>query len=598
MIYLKKMIFTLSLTLTFNLNAFDILNYQEEVAKFQIKIDKRWLELEKKQTDPKWVESFTKVSLPGTVFQAGWTNPKVQRDILNGVQVSPHLANSSDASVKEQWWTIDEVTISPSLIENLVVLGSNILFHQHVLPIIQAGPQHEKKFVHGRSAKSYANALMATTSDLTKIPLTQTDLAELSEGEFFTTQTSKGMFIRAGGGILPLLGVELPFYLNIGPRARLQTQTNLQVTVAKETDNHLVIGIEQARIQSFGQSIGFGVYFEDILNAPITIGVNSSEGYTPIQFVRKNESRKINGLAYRLNMNSDRAVEAYHAFLGGDLTLLDDLIEEGDHDSVEILFVKTGTEYLSSSSFGLNLLFWRSSWHNATRQGSYQTVFHDGEVYEYHEYEKSRERNNRFFSRHKSEKRLFLAQIPDNGVAQQRFMLDTKLEFSISEADGDRVEELTEMLLNWGHLFRIPIIADSDVLYGNVTMTIHSHFTYAAIKEFSNAQDFDLIVSVATAYKYTDPLVFLNQSLKNRYIFAGDSEEDRDDRRRKMRTAENVIKRLKEIRDTQSSKEQAEKLVELLSHKSRGPYVHKALLYVIDSQKIMIQGSMKGKDLL
>lgn len=585
-------------TLALNAYSFDLIDYRNEVDELQEKVAKRWSDLEQKQQDPRWVDSFTKAALPGTVFQAGWVNPKVQRDLLNGAQISPHLINETNAALRSEWWTLDEVTMAPSLLENLAVLTSNILFHQHVLPIVQAGPQHEKKFIHGRRAKTYQEALLKSPSDLSSIPLEKEDLLAMSDGEFFSTQTSKGIFVRAGGGILPLLGVEIPLYLNIGPRARLQTRTSLQVTVAKESDQHLVIGIEQAKIQSFGQSLGFGVFFEDVLNAPITIGIDSSEGFMPLQYVRKNESRKLSGLAYRINMDSARAREAYHAFLGGDLTLLDDLIEEGDHQSVEMLYVKQGEEQLSSESFGINLLFWRSSWHQATRQGSYQTIFHDGEVYEYHEYEKSREQNNRFFSTHRSQKRFFLAQIPDHSLEKQRFMLDSKLEFTVTEADGQRVEELTEMVKDWGHLYKIPIIADAQALYGDVTLTIHTHFSHAAIFDFSQSLDFDVYISVATAYRYNDPMLLVNSSLRNKYIYAGIDDEEKDKRRREINTALSLAKKLIEIRDLSQAKDQAQKLVELLSHKSRGPYAHKALLYLIDTQKIVIQGNLKGKDLL
>jgi hypothetical protein len=577
-----------------SLFAGDSIDLLREVDRLQNSLDKRWQKLEALQADERWLDRHTSLGLPGPVYKEGWTNPRVQREIVHMARPNTFDTAYQSPTGPRLWWTLDQTTIGPSLLNQAATLAGNILFHMHVFPFAQGGYNGEKQFVHGRMALDYADALMLPPSRLNKLPLTHESLGDMKIGEFYTTQSTTGFYLRAGGGILPLLGIELPLHLNIGPRVRLHTHSTFQVTLAKDSDDHVLVALERAQINGSGQSFGLGFFFEDFMRAPVVVGIDSPNGFSPLQAVIRQDKRTSGTIAYRINLADEYAEAAYQSFLRGDLTLLQDLAKE-EGSGVQELFVREGEEVIHSSHFSFNLLFWRMAWHNQTRRGTFQTTINSDQVYRYHEYEIQRERQNRFFSTRRSEKRAFLTQIPEIGSS---FVVDSEIRLRMSRANGRDIHELLDMLFEWGNVFRLPIEADSTRSYGDVEIVIHTHFTPSAIEEFLESTEYDIKTALANAFDFFDSHMLLDSRLQNRYIRGGRDEHEEDRRRSEIRRATAIYRVFERILSEKNRQKQAEELVKLLGDRSRGQYAHNVLLQLIDHRKLIIQGQIRGESLL
>ncbi|TNF25829.1 MAG: hypothetical protein EP319_15300, partial [Deltaproteobacteria bacterium] len=203
----------------------DIAEYQSELLDLQDRTAPRWEELYENQNTPEWVKEQDELGLAGIVYSKGFLNPRVSRRIMPDQQ--------------EGWLAVDTVSLGPSLIQQLTTLTANVLFNHYVMPGLQAGAINEQSFVNVRHYPTYKDALLAEPFSFENVPMSKDEFSKMQEGEVFSTVTTGGVFVRYGGSLLDLLGLSIPVYVNIGPRAKLTVKQSLKISISKAEEDYV-----------------------------------------------------------------------------------------------------------------------------------------------------------------------------------------------------------------------------------------------------------------------------------------------------------------------------------------------------------------------
>ena len=167
--------------------------------------------------------------------------------------------------------------------------------------------------------------MLAPVFKFTKMPLTYDLFQQMNDGEIITTKTTGGFYVRAGLGILKLLGVETPLDFDIGPKAKLYVQRSLKFSVSREGENFAMVAVENASDVGGGIGISMGILFDDLADVPISIGINSRNGYNPIKFNIKANRNQYKSVIYKFDLSSANGLRAYLKLIHHrDFTLAED----------------------------------------------------------------------------------------------------------------------------------------------------------------------------------------------------------------------------------------------------------------------------------
>lgn len=565
----------------------DIPELKEYLTKLNAKISPKWDKYRGWQKNNDWVKNTVDMGLAGEIYNEGWFGPKISRQIV--------------PDILKGWLVVDTITIDPGLLMTAATLTGNILLNQ-VFPYVQMGPIKQKTFVNVRKVESYKQAILAKPFDLNKLPLTAIGFESLEEEEQISTMSTGGMFIRAGGGIASLIGLELPAHINIGPKSKVTFKGSLKLTVAKDKENHALISVERLSEKSNGFGFGFGLFFEDVVDIPVTIGVNSSNGYFPFLFNIKDSYKETQSVVYDIDLNTKEGERAYEAFLQRDFALLED-ISEANPDTVAMDLRKEGDIHSHEVNGMVNLIVWRSGFRNIFVEGKFNTTDRAGNRFEYYELESEEIKDKKWFSNIEKTSMKYMALVPstrhENGELiehQGGFVLDTHFFYDDTKTKGSEILEISDFLIASGTQMRLPFKVNKKRDYERVQIDLKVRVQAEDMARFLRAHEQHIWHSIAYAQGLYDHYQYSTEYMRSRFIKEGKL-GDEQNRKELIKQGQKVINHLNSLKKEPSLKDKAEKLIHFLKEGKAGQLLHKTMLEFIGSRKVMVRGFVRGKNL-
>lgn len=534
------------------------------------KANKKWQFLTELQEDSNWIENQVEMDLHGSVFQKGWTNPRVERSIV--------------PDKNEGLLVIDSVTIGSSLLTQAATLSTNLLLSMY-LPYVQGGPIKEKRFTNIRRASTYQEALEKEHFELKTIPLNHSDFKYMEDGEMFTTNSTSGFLTRYSIMMLDLLELAVPGLIDFGPKAKIHVKKSIKITIIKEDDDTAIVSLENTNEKGYGVGTGLGIFLEEMLNLPVSIGVNSPSGYSPLVFNFKKDKKKLSHIFYKINLASDDGENAYKKFLDGDFTPLQDLSKVKD-SAVSISIKKQGIIRTVEKSFGLNLILWKSGVRNIKVNGTFKTQLSNGTKYNYKELEITRVRDRAGFSGKEKEMLTFSAIVPLN-KNDIGFVVDTNYYYRDTKTKGKELIKISKKLDLLGIPSGIPIKFNKKKKYGETQLQINIRFSSNSIKTILNTDNETLWEALATSVGFANPYVWLTKDSRDLYKACNEVTKD-------LNKAQKIFLLFSQMKKEISAEKKAKALINFLKDRNYGPLLHKTMINIVGLGEIMGQGHIAG----
>lgn len=610
----KPQIFSFIRTITIlclfslSVNAADIQAQIDVERDYLLEIDQRseekWSHFHINQNDEQWLENQESLSLFGPIYQKGWLNPKVERQIL------PH---NNELLVK------DSIVLGPELVKQLAALSANFLLSSY-LPFIQAAKNFEKRFTYLRQVQTYEQALRLKTFKLSTIPLKHDDLQAMDIGDTITTKTTDGFMARFSPSFMDLFGVEINMPIQFGPKVKIHYKKSLQISLTKKDDDIVIITIENTESDETGYGTGLGVLFEDIIELPISIGINGQNGYSPLVFNRKYEKSKIKTIIYEVDLSKEEGLMAYQSFLLKDFSLLQDLAKE-DNKPVTQTFVKTGEISTLENNFGINLIFWRRGLRSILKEGNFKTTLANGNSFDYQEIELNLITDRFGFSGKEKEELKFMVMTPKSSHKNYQdlkgFTLDMRFFYHDTNTKGREITKLSQKLEELGIPNGLPVKLKNGTKYGNIQVLTEMRITPQGLSKVIDATDEKIWESIALVYGYLDNTIwnsferrtlfykkyFVDPSLHTQtYLRAMKKHLSRKDRKnlkklRQLHIAGHVFKVIKKIKSLEKNEDKARELLQGLKTQKIGKVLYHTLIETAGLNNIMGQGYIRGDKL-
>ncbi|MFG1501407.1 hypothetical protein ABMA70_14455 [Halobacteriovorax sp. XZX-3] len=596
-----KIVFTLILSIIIALGtssstwAFDfVLDENHAVLKdIEKLVNKNWKNLKELQENEEWLEGQLKLQYFGTIYQKGWHGPKVQRNIY--------------PAINGQFLVVDSVTLNAPVLEQMAYIGANFLF-KTLVPVLQGAPIEERKFSKVTTVDSYEQAITLNHMKVNELPMTRAKLNQLKDGEQVNTILMTGFASRMNLIWLEFLDVVIPVLDRFGPKAKFKVMKALDITIEKAAQDIALITIKNLNERSKGLGLGLSVFLDEVIDLPISIGINGSAGYSPIVFNYKNKESKINELVYKVDLSTKEGLDAYLSFLAQDFSKLQDL-EEKRNQSVDLYIQKEGDIKNSEFNWGLNLLLWKSGARYIKEDGKYTTTFNNGDAYHYDIIEHKKITDHKGFSGKENRSFEVKAIVPTNEDAISSFSLELSYSYSDEIATGRELNNEAQFLFERYLDNGMRIDFDKKKKYGKVQIHSSLMFSTKAISEIMNVDDFDLWESIALAFDYTNSLIWIDEAKRRQferenYVY-NDSHSGQQNRlsqseKRKLKQLENlklakkIYNILHKMRVNGLTKEKAALLVESLRNSKLGPKLQRAMVNIIGLNDLMGQGYIRG----
>ncbi|OUR99760.1 hypothetical protein A9Q84_01670 [Halobacteriovorax marinus] len=582
----------------------------EEEKELLLRIDqraeKRWAPLISNQENPIWIEEQTKLGMYGTIYQKGWLNPKVSRQIV--------------PDMNDGFLVVDTIAMGDEIITQLATLTSNLLLSFY-FPYVQGSPIREKRFTNIRHFKTYKEALLAENFNLAKIPFEREDFDSLTNGEVISTLTSSGIMTRLSVGLFDLLGIDVPALIELGPKVKLLLKHTLKVSIAKEEDNFAIISIEKIDENLKGIGIGLGVYVEDLISLPVSIGIDGHDGYSPLVINFKKVKKKTKSLVYKIDLNDPEGLFAYQSFLKKDFTVLQDLSEEED-SPVKLDIIKEGDISITESNFAINLLIFRTGERNIFVDAKFNTTLGNGNKFSYEEVTLKRVSDHSGFSGDEKEVLTFSTIVPLDGdnpdfftdASRASFVLDTLYFYEDSKAKGKELNAISKTISLLGIPAGIPVLFDAKKKYGKVQIEAKIRFSTAAISSVLNVSDHELWISLASSFGLSDPFSWESEEVRSQYKktyyvpnflrshSTHNSRRKRLNKKQKanlvklklLESAHKLFKRFAQLRRKDKLINKAKSLLTILNNKTYGKQFHKTMVDIVGLDQIMGRGYIRG----
>lgn len=562
-------------------NSGEIQSFKEDLAKLQEDIDPKWDKYRKWLNNPQWKEDTISFALAGEIYNEGWFGPNVSRQIV------PDMIDG--------WLVVDTITIGPGLLMTAATLTGNVLLNQ-VFPYVQAAPIKEKTFLNVKKVSTYAEAVLSPPYDVTKLPIQADDFRNLENQEQISTITTGGFFVRAGGGIGNLIGLELPAHINIGPKAKFTYKGSLKLTVAKQSEEKVIISVERGNEYGNGIGFGFGIFFEDIIDIPVTIGVNSSQGYFPFVANYKESRKFIRSIDYVIDLKTAAGREAYQAFLKRDFAFVED-VSVMHPEAVTMDMTKEGEVKTTESNMLINLIVWRSGFRNIFVEGKFNTTDRAGNRFEYYELESEDIKNKKWFSNIEQTSMKYMALVPserhENGELIKHkggFVLDSHFFYTDTKTKGMEIEDISAFLMDAGTQMRLPVKVNPKRDYDHVQIDVKVRIQADDMARFMAANNSDYWNALAYAQGINDYADYTNPS--KRKAIAADSESKKA---KLLKKARKVIEIIDQIKSNPTLKDKAAQMIKVLRKGDRGQLLHKTMMEYVGKQKAMVRGFVRGK---
>lgn len=557
----------------------DIADYQSELLDLQDRAAPRWEELYENQNTPEWVKEQDELGLAGIVYSKGFLNPRVSRRIMPDQQ--------------EGWLAVDTVSLGPSLIQQLTTLTANVLFNHYVMPGIQGGAINEQSFVNIRHFPTYKDALLAEPFSFENVPLSKDEFSKMQEGEVFSTVTTGGVFIRAGGSLLDLLGISLPVYINIGPRAKLTVKQSLKISISKAEEDYVYLSVERAKDIGKGFGIGFGMFFDDIIDIPIAIGINSMSGYSPLVFNIKTNDKKLKSLVFKIDMRTANGQKAYRAFLSKDFSELEMLASDENDESVTLEMIKEGEIHTRELNAAIDLIIWRAGYRNIFQEGRFTTMVRGSKRFDYVEISKQSIHDRKWLSNYETFSDKVSVLVPLNHD-QKGFVVDTHIFYSDTKTYGEELMGLSGDLERRGTGLGLPVTVNDDHNYGKTQVDVKVRFTSLGLKKIIESEDEDFWIAAGLAVGLPDPYQIMTDIDREDFLLRARNRDIRKKRERALERAEDIVSALWKIkREPKMEGKSRIVLNELKSSNADG--LHKAMMDLAGLNNLIVNGVIRGR---
>lgn len=542
------------------------------------KAQSRWEKLELLQNDNVWVEEQSKAHIYGPIFQKGWLNPKVARQIV--------------PDKNEGLLLIDSITLGPKAITQAATLASNILLSVY-FPYVQGGPIFEKTFTNTRKVKSFKEGLLARPFKLESIPLDAQDFSYLANDESISTVTTNGFFMRFSADVLSFLGVSKVIPLELGPKVKLHIKKTVRVSITKENDQFALISIENILGKGVGVGTGLGVYFEEMISLPVSIGINSANGYSPLLTNAKTSTQKIQSMIYKIDITDPEGIAAYQKFLLRDFTLIQDLSKvEGSAVTREI--EKIGKINTKEKNIGVDLLIWRRGKRNINMKGDYKTTMKNGDEFEYQERYSHKISDRGGFSGKEKESVKFSVIVPVKSLGEESsmdkgFSLRSEFRYRDSKAKGKELVKISKTVKQFGFSLGLPVKFDTKKQYKEVFVEANLQFSASAISRILKSSKREVWIALATAFGLADPLVWETESSRTNYKVS-------KTKKKKLKIANKIVQVIQNFKKSTKLSQSAKYLIEKLQSKKIGMLLHKTMVGLVGYDLLMGRGSISGRN--
>ncbi|MBI2522336.1 MAG: hypothetical protein HYV97_18090 [Bdellovibrio sp.] len=598
---LRNLIFTFCLFFSLSIQAQVVVDpYLEEVEREEIAalnwdqeamladLDKRivskWEKYLSWQTNEEWVKEQDRLKISGVIYQKGMLGPVVTRSIV--------------PDKDKGWLVVDTVDIGQDIVLQGAVLAGNLLLHYWV-PYISAGPITHKNFVNIRHVAEYKDALLAPIFKFTKMPLTYGLFQQLNDGEIITTKTTGGFYVRAGLGILKLLGVETPLDFDIGPKAKLYVQRSLKFSVSREGENFAMVAVENASDVGGGIGLSMGILFEDLADVPISIGINSRNGYNPIKFNIKANRNQYKSVIYKFDLTDANGLRAYLKLIHHrDFTLAEDLADLGQK-SVSREMVKVGHENSLEVNGAIDLLLFRAGFRNIFLSSRYNTTTSDGRKFEYAEIGVENIWDWGGFSGDETISRRFAVLVPLTEDTEDEkvpsFLIDFTYQYGDSKTKGKELQNIMEEVQEMGTHLSIPLLVAKKKDYGDVRIHLDVKFPVDSVRKVLTMDQKNLWISLARASGLPDPMVWNSSDSRQSYLERGANNSETRERKRLLKRAQKMEKWIKRIRNPKTLLNKAKRMLGYLKRGSRGRFLHRSMIEIATEPNIMVRGVVRGR---
>lgn len=559
--------------------------------------DRKWEKLEENQQNPAWIDDQMELGLYGSIYDKGWLNPRVSRKIV------PDLESG--------FLVVDRLILGESIMTQIASVSTNLLLGYY-FPYVQGGPIYEKVFTRITPVQTYKEALQYKTYNVQSFPFEYEELEVMKSGEVHSTITTNGFFTRLSLGLFDMLGFEVPSPINLGPKAKYHFKKSIKISVTKESETEIIIALEDINEKMKGAGIGLGVYLEEMISLPISIGIDGQNGYSPLVLNHKRTTRKIKSLVYKIDISTNEGLDAYRDFLRSDLTKIQDL-SAIENSSVSLDIVKEGTIQTNESNFAVNLIIYRIGERNISERGSFKTKLANGKEFEYQEITRKRILDRKTFSGKEKDILTFSSIIPTDSV-ENNFVLDTTYYYEDTQALGKELLEVSRTISLLGIPAGLPVKFNKDKDYGKIQLQAKLRFNSTAIKKFFNSSLRDHWISIASAFGLSDPYEWESKSMRDKYkkkYYVARFKRKRShnaprlSKREKsnlvklnlLKKAEKIANTIFEINEEENSTKKAKILIKELYKEKSGMILHKVMVDTVGEDTIMGRGYIRGRGL-
>lgn len=526
---------------------------------------KKWDQLEDWQTKSSWIDEQVRLGVVGIIYQKG----------MFGANVTRSIVPDKDSG----WLTVDTVSVPAGALLQIANLAGNIFF-QEMLPLLQAQAIHEQSYVNVRPAASYREALLANPFKFKNIPVAADGFKNFAAGELVSTLTTGGVYVRAGANLLSLAGVEVDG-ATIGPVAKVQVYKQFKLTIAKQSENEIQVLVQNTLSKGMGIGLSMGLDFDDMIDAPISIGINEGGGYSPLRINYKTNRDQIDGIIYRMDPSTEAGQKAYASLMQRDFTVLDDLADRGDASVVREL-VKHGVVTTSEFNMGLDLIVFRSGLRNIFVNAAYNSTIAGGKKFEYKQVSAEKINEVASWLGHDQRDEKYAALIPLNS---QSFLIDTSFQYSDSDTSAKELKVILSRLKRVANDLPVDFSVDPDKRYGQVRAYFAVRFPVEAISKVLSANDQQTWTALGVSAGLPDPSLWAS---------AQGRDSSRASYQKVLVAAEKTQGFLNRLRAEKDNTKQAELLIRYLKADNGRKLLHRTMIELAGRDQLLIQGGING----
>lgn len=536
----------------------------------------KWSQLEEWQKKESWINEQVRLGVVGTVYESGMIGGTVSRNVV------PDKENG--------YLVVDKITVSAGPLLTIGNLAGN-LFFQEVFPYVQAGVDFGRSYVNVRQKPTYKDALLANPFTFKTIPATIQGFSAFETGELVSTVTYGGVFVRAGASIFDLMGMVVTWGAGIGPRAKVHVNKQFKMTFAKHNDHEILVLVEDALETGLGLGITTGISIDDLIAAPVAIGINSQDGYSPIRVNYKIKNERLRSIIYRIDVRSKRGAQAYEALMDRDFSLLDDFAGLKTGAGVTRELIRDGVRDTSEFNAGLDLIFYRSGFRDIDIEANFRSTYANGKKFRYKELtaQKVNEISSYDGSWQSDEKYQALIPASADDRTLDSFVIDSTFQYTSSETTGEDFGEMLKELQRTVNQLPVTTRVQAEKDYGQVSMWLTVRFPAKGVLKVINVSERELWLALGVSAGLANPGEWTSEAGRRSWKARAEDDEI-------LASAGHVRDFLRRLRAQKSMGERARMLIEHLKADNDSKLLHRTMIEIVGRDQLLIRGKIQGSN--